>query len=52
VDLETVSYGVNGPCAPVEILIDHWGISHVYASSLYEAFSPRVGAPPATACGR
>jgi penicillin G amidase len=24
--------------APVEILIDHWGISHVYASSLYEAF--------------
>ena len=37
-DLETVSYGVNGPRAPVEILIDHWGISHVYASSLYEAF--------------
>jgi penicillin G amidase len=38
VDLETVSYGVSGPRAPVEILIDRWGVSHVYASSPYEAF--------------
>ncbi|HYQ84026.1 MAG TPA: penicillin acylase family protein, partial [Rubrobacter sp.] len=37
-DPETVSYTVNGPRSPVEILIDHWGISHVYASSIYEAF--------------
>ena len=51
-DLETVSYGVSGPRAPVEILVDRWGVSHVYATSPYDAFSPRVGAPPATACGR
>jgi penicillin G amidase len=35
---ETVSHGVSGPQAPVEILIDRWGISHVYASSPYDAF--------------
>jgi penicillin G amidase len=38
VDLETVSYGVNGPRVPVEILIDSWGVSHVYAASPYDAF--------------
>ena len=37
-DLETDSYGVSGPRAPVEILIDRWGVSHVYASSPYDAF--------------
>ena len=37
-DLETVSYGVSGPRAPVEILIDRWGVSHVYAASPYDAF--------------
>ena len=37
-DLETVSYTVSGPRAPVEILIDRWGVSHVYASSPYDAF--------------
>jgi len=29
----TSSYAVNGPRAPVEILIDRGGVSHVYASS-------------------
>jgi penicillin amidase len=38
VDLETDSYGVSGPRAPVEILIDRWGVSHVYAASPYDAF--------------
>ena len=37
-DLETVSYGVSGPLTPVEILIDRWGVSHVYAASPYDAF--------------
>jgi hypothetical protein len=26
VDLETASYAVSGPRAPVEILIDRWGV--------------------------
>jgi penicillin amidase len=38
VDLETDSYGVSGPRAPIEILIDRWGVSHVYAASPYDAF--------------
>jgi len=38
VDLDTTFYAVSGPRAPVEILIDRWGVSHVYASSLYDAF--------------
>ena len=37
-DLETVSYAVSGPRAPVEILIDRWGVPHIYASSRYDAF--------------
>src|SRR5215210_8287978 len=37
VDLDTTFYAVSGPRAPVEILIDRWGVSHVYASSLYDA---------------
>jgi penicillin amidase len=44
VDLETTSYAVSGPQASVEILIDRWGVPHVYASSRYDAFSPRVRA--------
>src|SRR5215204_4550272 len=38
VDLDTTSYTVSGPRAPVEILIDRWGVSHVYASFPYDAF--------------
>jgi penicillin G amidase len=38
VDLETTSYAVSGPQASVEILIDRWGVPHVYASSPYDAF--------------
>jgi penicillin G amidase len=38
VDLETVSYAVSGPRAPVEILIDRWAVPHIYASSRYDAF--------------
>jgi hypothetical protein len=44
VDLDTTSYTVSGLRAPVEILIDRWGVPHVYASSRYDAFSPRVRA--------
>jgi penicillin G amidase len=38
VDVDTTSYAVSCPRAPVEILIDRWGVSHVYASSPYDAF--------------
>jgi len=38
VALDSVSYAVSGPRAPVEILIDRWGVPHVYASSPYDAF--------------
>jgi len=38
VDLETTSYAVSGPQASVEILIDRWGVPHVYATSPYDAF--------------
>jgi len=38
VDSDSVSYAVIGPQAPVEILIDRWGMPHVYASSPYDAF--------------
>ncbi len=37
-DLETTSYAVSGSQASVEILIDRWGVPHVYASSPYDAF--------------
>ena len=37
-DLETTSYALSGPQASVEILIDRWGVPHVYASSPYDAF--------------
>ena len=33
-----VSYTVSGTEAPVEILIDSWGVPHIYASSTYDAF--------------
>jgi penicillin G amidase len=29
---------VRGLKAPVEILVDHWGVPHVYASTTYDAF--------------
>jgi penicillin amidase len=29
---------VRGLTAPVEILVDHWGVPHVYASTTYDAF--------------
>ena len=29
---------MSGPEAPVEILIDSWGVPHIYASSTYDAF--------------
>ncbi|CAA9454859.1 MAG: Penicillin acylase (Penicillin amidase) [uncultured Rubrobacteraceae bacterium] len=35
---DSISYAVSGPRAPVEILIDRWGVPHVYASSSYDAF--------------
>jgi len=38
VDVDTTSYVVSGPRAPVEILVDRWGVSHVYAASPYDAF--------------
>jgi penicillin G amidase len=38
VDVDTTSYGVSGLRSPVEILIDRWGIPHLYASSPYDAY--------------
>lgn len=35
---ESVSHTVGTIQAPVEILLDRWGLSHVYASSPYDAF--------------
>jgi penicillin amidase len=35
---DSVSYAVGGLRAPVEILVDRWGVPHVYASSPYDAF--------------
>jgi penicillin amidase len=32
------AYSVSGLEAPVEILIDSWGVPHIYASSIYDAF--------------
>ncbi len=36
--LPTISYLVAGLERPAEILLDPWGIPHIYAGSLYEAF--------------
>ncbi len=35
---DSVSYAVSGPQASVEILIDRWGVPHVYATSPYDTF--------------
>ena len=35
---ESLSYAVGGLEEPVEILVDRWGIPHVYASSLRDVF--------------
>ena len=35
---DTVTYLVEGLEEPVEILIDRWGVPHLYASSPYDAF--------------
>jgi penicillin amidase len=34
----TVSHTVDGLEAPAEILVDRWGVPHIYASSTYDAF--------------
>lgn len=34
----TVSYHVPGLHAPVEILVDRWGVPHMYASSTHDVF--------------
>ena len=35
---DSVSYAVGGLRSPVEILVDRWGVPHVYASSSDDAF--------------
>ena len=35
---ESLSYAVGGLEEPVEILVDRWGIPHIYASSLRDVF--------------
>jgi penicillin G amidase len=37
-DVPTTTYHVNGLNAPAEILIDVFGVPHLYADSLYEVF--------------
>jgi acyl-homoserine lactone acylase PvdQ len=46
VDSDCVSYAVSGPQAPVEILMDRWGVPHVYTSSRYDAFFAQGGFAP------
>jgi len=36
--IPTVTYQVEGLSGPAEILIDPWGIPHIYASTHYDAF--------------
>jgi penicillin G amidase len=37
-DVPTTTYHVNGLSAPAEILVDVFGVPHLYANSLYEVF--------------
>ena len=46
------SYSVSGLEAPVEILIDSWGVPHIYASSTYDAFFAQGFTLHATGSGR
>jgi penicillin G amidase len=34
----TVAHTVDGLEASAEILVDRWGVPHIYASSAYDAF--------------
>jgi len=36
--LPTTTYAVDGPSKPIEILVDRWGIPHIYAGALYDVF--------------
>ena len=36
--IPTVSYQIEGLSGPAEILIDPWGVPHIYASDQYDAF--------------
>ena len=50
---DSVSYAVGGLQSPVEILVDRWGVPHVYASSPDDAFFAQgFNAARGTACGR
>lgn len=37
-DVDQVCYIVEGLEGPAEILVDHWGVPHMYASSFYDVF--------------
>jgi penicillin G amidase len=37
-EIDTVSHTVDALEASAEILVDHWGVPHIYASSTYDAF--------------
>jgi len=34
----TVTYQVEGLTGPAEIIVDHWGVPHIYAGTHYDAF--------------
>src|SRR5205814_1884345 len=36
--IPSLTYGVAGLDKPAEILVDSWGIPHIYAKSQYDAF--------------
>ena len=38
IDAPALRYTVSGLSAPAEILIDHWGVPHIYAADHYDAF--------------
>ena len=37
-DTSSVTYRVSGISQPAEIIVDHWGVPHIYAGTHYDAF--------------
>jgi penicillin amidase len=35
---ESITYAVGGLAEPAQILVDNWGVPHIYASTAYDAF--------------
>ncbi len=46
------SFAMTGLEQPVEVLVDRWGIAHIYAATRTTPSPPRASSRPATGCGR